>query len=119
MTHELLDMADDVRAAARRFGFRRNKDMHPVEAIDDPNTAAATVASAYFELDGLPTENTRADLLSAMQSHLEIDKPETDDLLVLGRWLMNECQGAQPAVTRQIAKLENWVGTAARVVCTS
>lgn len=105
MTHELLDVADDVRAAARRFGFRRNKDMHPVEAIEDPNTAAATIAMAYVELDGLPTEDIRADLLRAMQSQLEIDKPEAEDLLVLGRWLMNECNGPQPAIDRSARRL--------------
>ena len=100
MTSELMDMADDVRAAARRLGFRRNKAMHPVDAIEDPNTAAATVAVAYMELGGMPTEETRDALLMAMQSNLQVDKTEASELLVLGRWLMNECQGADPAVTR-------------------
>ena len=100
MTSELLDVADDVRAAARRLGFRRNKAMHPVDAIEDPNTAAATVAVAYMELDGMPTEERRQALVLAMQSQLEIDKTEAEEQMVLGRWLMNECQGAQPAITR-------------------
>lgn len=100
MTSELLDMADDVRAAARRLGFRRMKAMHPVDAIEDPNTAAATVAVAYMELAGMPTEETRNALIVAMQSNLQVDKTEAEELLVLGRWLMNECQGADPAVAR-------------------
>ncbi len=100
MTSELMDVADDVRAAARRLGFRRNKAMHPVDAIEDPNTAAATIAVAYMELGGVPTEETRNALVIDMQSHFEVAKSEAEELLVLGRWLMNECQGADPAITR-------------------
>lgn len=111
MTTELLDVADDVRAAARRFGFRRNKEMHPVEAIEDPNTAAATLATAYMELHGLPSEDTRAALNVALQSKLEIPKNEADDLMILGRWLMNECKGPQPAITRSARKLHKLVGS--------
>ena len=110
MTSELLDVADDVRAAARRFGFRRNKAMHPVEVIEDPNTAAATLATAYIELHGLPSEETRAALVVALQSKLEISKGEAEDLMVLGRWLMNECQGPQPAISRSARKLHKLVG---------
>ena len=110
MTNELLDVADDVRAAARRFGFRRNKEMHPVEAIEDPNTAAATLATAYMELHGLPSEDTRNALNMALQSRLEISKAEADDLMVLGRWLMTQCNGPQPAISRSARKLYKLVG---------
>ena len=110
MTNELLDVADDVRAAARRFGFRRNKEMHPVEAIEDPNTAAATLATAYMELHGLPSEDTRQTLNLALQSKLEIPKNEADDLMVLARWLMNQCNGPQPAISRSARKLYKLVG---------
>ncbi len=108
MTSELLDVADDVRAAARRFGFRRNKAAHPVDAIEDANTAAATVAMAYLELHGLPTEETRNALIKSLQSELQIPKSEAEELLVLGRWLMNECNGPEPAIpraSRQLYKL--------------
>lgn len=105
MTNELLGMADDVRAAARRLGFSRKKAMHPVDAIDEPNTAAATVAIAYLELHGLPTEETRAALARALQSHLEVSLKEAEELMILGRWPMNECQGAQPAIARAAKRL--------------
>ena len=108
MTSELLDVADDVRAAARRFGFRRNKAAHPIEAIEDANTAAATVAMAYMELQGLPTEETRNALIKSLQSELQVTKPDAEELLILGRWLMNECNGPEPAIpraSRQLYKL--------------
>lgn len=105
ITHELMDMADDVRAAARRLGFRRNKAMHPVDAVDDPNTAAATVAMAYMELHGLPTEETRDALLRALQTTLDVTLKEAGELMVLGRWLMHECQGPAPAIARASKRL--------------
>jgi len=105
MTSEILDMADDVRAAARRFGFRRNKAAHPVDAVEDANTAAATVATAFLELHGLPTEETKNGLLVSMQSELEISKSDAEELLILGRWLMNECNGPEPAITRASRQL--------------
>ena len=108
MTHELMGVADDVRAAARRLGFRRNKSQHPVEAIEDPNTAAVTLAMAFMELHGLPTEERRQALLRAVQSHLDTDLKEAEELMILGRWLMTQCNGPEPAITRasrQLAKL--------------
>jgi len=110
MTHELMDMADDVRAAARRLGFRRNKAQHPMDAVEDPNTAAATVAVAYLELDDLPTAEQRAKLMVALQSGLEVDKSGAEELMVLGRWLMNQCNGAEPAVTRAARALFKLTG---------
>jgi len=105
ITHELMDVADDVRAAARRLGFRRNKAQHPVDAIDNPNTAAATVAVAYLELHGYPTEETRQALLRSLQSALEVPLKEAEELTILGRWLMNECNGAPAAITRGSKRL--------------
>ena len=105
MTHELMDMADDVRAAARRLGFRRKYAAHPIDAVEDPNTAAATLAVAYMELHGMPTEKTRAALLQSMQSALEIDLKEAEEQLILGRWLVNECKGPSPAISRAAKRL--------------
>ena len=100
MTTELLGVADDVRAAARRFGFRRNHDLHSVDSVDDASLALATVAVAYMELHGLPTKRTQSNLLKALQRELNIDLKGAEELSVLGRWLMNECKGATPAITR-------------------
>ncbi len=105
ITHELIGVADDVRAAARRLGFRRKGAIHPVDSIDDPNTAAATVAVAYMELHGMPTEDTRQKLLHSLQSALEVSLKEAEELMILGRWLMNECKGAAPAIARSAKRL--------------
>ena len=110
MSHELLDMADDVRAAARRLGFRRNKAQHPMDAVEDPNTAAAAIAVSYLELDDLPTAEQRGNVLVALQSALEVDKSQAEELMVLGRWLMTQCNGPVPAITRAARNLYRMTG---------
>lgn len=105
MTQELLGVADDVRAAARRLGFRRARAQHPMEAVEEPDIAAATVAAGYMELHGLPTQETRDTLLRSLQSAYGVDLGKAQELSVLGRWLMSECGGAQPAIARAAKKL--------------
>ena len=102
---ELLDVAQDVRAAARRFGFVRKSKVHPVEAVDDSRVAAATVAVAYAELDGYPTDETKSRLTAAVARAFEVGTPDAEELVILGRWLMSECQGPQPAIARASRRL--------------
>lgn len=105
MATDLMDVANDVRLAARRFGFTRRHDQHPVDSIEDPNIAIATLATAFIELDDMPTREQR-DLLNVhLRSTLRISSEESQELQVLGRWLMNECNGPQPAITRSARKL--------------
>lgn len=110
ISHELMDMASDVRAAARRLGFRRTRAQHPVDAIDDPNTAAAALGVAYMELHGMPTEATQSALLLSLQSALQIDRKDAEEHLILGRWLVNECKGSAPAIARVSKRLNHLTG---------
>lgn len=105
MASELVDVAADVQAAARRFGFRRRANVHPVETVDDPKVAVATVAVAYLDLDGYPTDEAKGALLRALQSEFGVALREAEELAVLGRWLMGECRGAQPAIARATRRL--------------
>ena len=59
MAGDLVDTAQDVRLAARRFGFRRKTNVHPVETIEDPRLAVGAIATAFVELDDLPTKEQR------------------------------------------------------------
>ena len=47
---ELGDMAADVMSAARRFGFRRRANIHPVDSIDDASVAMGALTVALAEL---------------------------------------------------------------------
>lgn len=109
ITHELADVASDVMAAARRLGFRRRYDTHPVESVDKPDLALSALSLAFLELAGLPTAEQHAALQRSLQSNTGQSLKDTEESLILGRWLINECNGAEPAITRlsrRLAKLD-------------
>ncbi|MBF9035583.1 hypothetical protein HKCCE2091_15150 [Rhodobacterales bacterium HKCCE2091] len=97
---ELADMAGDVLGAARRFGFRRKANTHPVDAIDQESLAQGALSVAFLDLGPRQTDETRAAHLRALQSHLGLTLQEAEEILVLGPWFVNECRGPGPAVTR-------------------
>ncbi len=101
----VADMANDVRLAARRFGFSRKMNVHPVESIEDTRLAIAAIATSFIELDDLPTSDQCQLLTVQIRSQLRADANEAEEMEVLGRWFMNECGGAEPAVARLSRKL--------------
>ena len=107
---DLIDMANDVRLAARRFGFRRRADIHPAESIEDHRVAMAGISSAFLELDDLPTSDQRAALTRSMQDTLDLSKQDADELTILGRWIANECGTPDAAVSRLSRKLVRLAG---------
>ncbi|MGB5559489.1 MAG: hypothetical protein WBN04_15940 [Paracoccaceae bacterium] len=109
MTHELVGVASDVMAAARRLGFRKRHDLHPVESVDDPKLALSALSLAFLELSGLPTAEQHSALQRSLQSHTGQSLSETEESLILGRWLVNESNGPEPAIarlSRRLAKLD-------------
>lgn len=102
---EIIGVANDIRAAARRFGFRRNHNRHPVEDIEDPNIAIAGIAVSFLELDDYPTAEERDAMSRGLQSELGLSKTDANELAVLGRWMMTQCNGPDAAVTRMSRKL--------------
>lgn len=99
------DMANDVRLAARRFGFSRKRDIHPVESIEDPRLAIAATAVSFIELDDLPTAEQRQLLTVQLRTTLRARAEEAEEMEVLGRWFMTECGGPEPAIARLSRKL--------------
>ena len=110
---ELVEMASDVRLAARRFGFIRKSNQHAVDGIEDARLAMAGLAVSFLELDDYPTQEQRDALLRALQTEFGISKDDATEMMVLGRWLMNECGGVSPAVSRLSRKLCKMDGAAA------
>ncbi len=107
---DMLDMANDVRLAARRFGFRRFKNQHAVEGIDDPNLAITATALAFMELSDLPTQEQRNAMIVQAQSTLGVSKTDAEEMMVLGRWLVNECGTTDAAISRITRKLQRLGG---------
>ena len=103
---ELMDVAMDVRNAARRFGFRRRANQHPVDGIDDPKLAIGGLATAFLEMDDLPTAEARSKTDHALRKHLDLDGETAQEIAVLGHWFVEECQGAVQAFPRLAKKLK-------------
>jgi len=104
-TRELTGVAQDVMAAARRFGFRRRQNMHPVESLEDPDVAIAGAGVAFLELGGLPTAEQQDKLIVSLQSHLGSSRGKSEEALILGRWLVSESGGAQQGLERLTRRL--------------
>jgi len=113
MTSDLLDVADDVRAAARRFLFKRRGAGHPVDDIEDQDTAIAAVACAFLALSDFVTDDDRAGLQAALAEELDLSARDATGLMVLGRWLSDQCGTPAAAVTRAGRKLYKLKGPAA------
>jgi hypothetical protein len=113
MARDIADMAGDVKLAARRFGFARRADVHPVESIEDPDIAAAAIADAFVSLDDLPSKDQQTHMMDQLRRVLNVDAATAQELLVLGTWLVNECGGPLQAVTRITKKLYRMEGSSA------
>lgn len=109
---DLMDAGRDLKNAARRFGFRRRANQHPVEGVAEPNLAIGGLAVAFLELDDLPTAEGRAATDIALRKHLNLDAHSAEEMTVLGRWLVSECGGALAAFPRLAKKLRQLDGAA-------
>lgn len=110
---DLAGVAQDVISAARRFGFRRRYNEHPVESLQDGDVAIAGAGLAFLELSGLPTAEQQDALMISLQRHLGYDRAKADEAVILGRWLINESNGAEPALkrlTKRVWKLKGAEG---------
>lgn len=102
---DLTGVAQNVMAAARRFGFRRKLNLHPVESLDDPDVALAGAGIAFLELGGLPSTEQHDRLVVSLQSHLSLGRDKAEEALILGRWLVTESGGPQPGLDRLTRRL--------------
>lgn len=94
------DVATTIRNAPRKLAFRKQVNAHAVEGIDDPRIAICAIAQSFIELDDLPTAEQRKHLHVLLRTKLRCSEEEAHEMEVLGRWLMQECDGPKPAMTR-------------------
>jgi hypothetical protein len=100
MAGDLADMATDVLGAARRFGFRRKANVHPVDSLEDAGVATAALGIGFLELAGLPSAEQHSALVVSLQSTLGMSHDQAKEAVILGRWLVTECGGPVPGVDR-------------------
>ncbi|MGB0799051.1 MAG: hypothetical protein ACPGRD_07015 [Planktomarina sp.] len=102
---DLFDVANDVRLAARRFGFRRRQNQHAVDCLDDQGTAIAAMGLAFIELGGMATQEQKSTLDISLRKHLSLDATTAEECMVLGHWLNTECGTTSAAFTRMGKRL--------------
>ena len=110
---DLAGVAQDVMSAARRFGFRRRYNEHPVDSLQDADVAIAGAGLAFLDLAGLPTAEQQDSLLVSLQSRLGHDRAKAEEAMILGRWLVAECGGPDAALKRFSRKLLKMKGASA------
>ncbi len=116
---DLVGAAADVMNAPRRFGFRRRADQHPVEGIDRPDLAIGPLAVAFLELDRLPSAEQHQAVVAALGRHLTLPIAKAEEIMILGHWLVVQCNGAQPAIERLAKRLFRLDGQASLQPLTS
>ncbi|MEO8242054.1 MAG: hypothetical protein ABI832_07045 [bacterium] len=109
---DLADMAQDVMGAARRFGFRRQANVHPVDSLEDAGVAVAAIGIGFLELGGLPRAEQHEALLRSLQVHQGMSHAQAQEAVILGRWLTVECGGPGPGVDRLCRRLWKLQGAA-------
>ena len=100
VSRDLAEMAGDVVAAARRLGFNRRLNLHPVESIDEPALAIAGLGIAFLELSSLPTAEQQRMLTQSIARNCNESQTRAEELLIVGRWLVSECKGPQTTIPR-------------------
>jgi uncharacterized tellurite resistance protein B-like protein len=104
---EAVDIVQTVANAPRRFGFRRRAMRHPVDDIDDGQVALGGLAVAFMQIGGTPTKEDRTRLLRAVQHQVHVDLDRAEELLVLGDWLVTQCDRPDAAFSRLARKLHH------------
>lgn len=112
MVDELAGAAQNAMGAARRFGFRRQANKHPVDCIEEPALAVGGLSVAFMEMGGTPTKERQQRLLIGLQSALDVNLTEAEELSIVGHWFVQESKGPQPALTRLAKRLFKISGTA-------
>ncbi len=82
---DLVDMAQDVMGAARRFGFRRKANTHPVDSLEDTKVAMAALGISFLEQGGLPSKEQQATLQRALQQTYDMSEADAVEALILAR----------------------------------
>ncbi len=107
---ELKDAANDVRLAARRFGFKRRTNVHPIDALDDARLAAAGIVAATSQMDSLWDQSMSDAMVQQAQSVFEVGLDEAEEMVVFARWIADQGGNPHEAVRRMARRLKQLAG---------
>lgn len=103
-TRVALDAAQDVKAAARRFGFQTRANQHPSEGVDDPRVTGTALLVLVAEADGGISKAEQDTILEQVQAVFQVSGAEANDLFVFSRWLANQSSNPDDMIRRLIKR---------------
>lgn len=109
----LLNAANDVRLAARRFGFRNKLNVHPADSIQDSRLAAAGIVAAIAEMGGMLNADQTQSMTRQFQTTFNISSDEAAEIAIFGRWISGQCGSRSDAVRRLSKRLVGIAGQSA------
>lgn len=107
---ELKDAANDVRLAARRFGFKRRSNVHPIDALDDARLAAAGIVAATVQMDGMWEQSMWDAMVQQAQSVFDVALDEAEEIVTFARWIAVQGGNPHEAVRRMSRRLKRLAG---------
>lgn len=104
-TRDIVEAADEVRAAARRFGFRRQPGRHPADLVDDARLAASGMMAAIARMDGEIGEKQFNAIRVECRAAFRVHQSDADEIAAFGRWLAGQSPDPEDALRRLGARV--------------
>lgn len=100
---ETVEVANDLRLAARRHGWRRKQGKRPIEGVEDPQLAAATILLMILRTEEPVDESLKARLGQTLCDVFGCDRQTGQDLVSEAVFVTHELQDDR-----------GWIGKLAR-----
>lgn len=107
---EIKDAANDVRLAARRFGFKRRSNVHPIDALDDARLAASGIVAATAQMDSMWDQGMSDAMVQQAQSVFDVAVDEAEEMVVFARWIADQGGNPHETVRRMARRLKQLAG---------
>ena len=101
---EVLDAANDVRLAARRFMYKHKHNTHPADSVEDPRLAASGIIVAVATMDAPISQSEIAALKKVAGEVFGVSDREALDMVSFGRWIADQC-GTNDEAVRRLSKV--------------
>ncbi|MBL4918675.1 hypothetical protein [Szabonella alba] len=109
----LVDAANDVRLAAKRFAYRRRVKTHPLDCVEDARVAALGIAASIVQIERGWDKDISDTMIRQAQSLFDIDVKEAAEMVVLAKWLSDQATMRADAARRLTRRVRALVGPAA------
>lgn len=100
----------EISETISRLMNQRAQDSHPADNIDDARLAASGVIVAVATLDSPLSQAEISAMTGTMQQTFDVTEREALDIVSFGRWIAVECGGAEEAVERLGARIDQLAG---------